>query len=164
MEQGREPSSPSAPWVGARGPVRDRIPAHQPPGPPRYRGFQAVVGARAAAAVFRPPPLFFFPPSYTHRPWFTPPAAPARSWAVVQKPTNDFVCVLVEIDSRPPKPSPGSHMPWGLHRVGDLRPDFDLPYTRPPVLKTSGGSPGRGFAPTGAVGVSLRRSGPGAPA
>jgi hypothetical protein len=85
-------------------------------------------GARRQLGEFRGPAFFgrrfsfFLPPSYTHRPWFTRPAPPARSRAVVQKPTNDSVCVLVEIDSRPPEPSPGSHMPGALGRDPRFRP------------------------------------------
>lgn len=122
------------PGLVQRRPVLDRRPAHQRPRGPlsgAYRGCRGLERRRP----FRPLLLFFFPPSYTHRPWFTPPAAPARSLAGVRRPTNDFVCVLVEIDSRPPKPSPGSHMPRGLGRVGDS----DLPCSRPPVLDFFGG-------------------------
>jgi hypothetical protein len=152
MEQGREPSSPSAPWFGATEACTRQAPRASAAPRPLFRGLQGCFRGVERRRPFRPLLLFFFPPSYTHRPWFTRPAAPARSWAGVRKPTNDFVCVLVEIDSRPPNPSPGSHMPRGLGRVGD----FDPPCSRPPVLDFSGASPGRSWGPTGAVAVSLQ--------
>lgn len=73
-----------------------------------------------AAAGFAAPlslSLSFSSPSYTHRPWFTRPAAQRRSGAAGRIPRNDFVWGSLEIDSRPPDPSPGSHMPRCLGRA-----------------------------------------------
>ncbi|RKU39709.1 hypothetical protein DL546_000339 [Coniochaeta pulveracea] len=77
-------------------------------------------------------PRFLSPPSYTHRPWFTPPAAPAGSGVGKKVPTNPFVWGKIEMDSRPPGPSPGSHAPRELGAASSR----DLPYkTTYPILR-----------------------------
>ena len=75
-------------------------------------------------------PSFSFPPSYTHRPWFTRSAAPTRSGVRAEIPTKSFVWGKFQIDSRPPNPSPGSHTSRGLGRERPRpAPRFDLPYS-----------------------------------
>jgi hypothetical protein len=132
MGQVREPSSPSAPsfWRSGR-PDEPDIPRTgrwaaiftAVPGPKGRRWgaiFTAVPGPEAGRAIsgasHLAAPLSFSSPSYTHRPWFTRPAAPRRSGAAGRIPRNDFVWGSLEMGSRPPKPSPGSHMPRGLGR------------------------------------------------
>jgi hypothetical protein len=116
----REPSSPSAPsfWRGGRPDEPDNPRTGRwaavftaVPGPEGQRPGRTISSASHLAA-----PLSFSSPSYTHRPWFTRPAAQRRSWAAGRIPTNDLVWGSLEIGSRPPKPSPGSHMPRGLGR------------------------------------------------
>jgi hypothetical protein len=70
--------------------------------------------------------VLFSSPSYTHRPWFTTPAAQRPSRAGFRIPRNDFVWGLVEMCSRPPNPSPGSHRMWGLGRVPAHGPTLHL--------------------------------------
>ena len=106
--------------AGPRTSRRARAPGTLSSDTPRPAGRR---GKRRAGAPKAPPldsfplaRLSFLSPSYTHRPWFTPPAAPRGSRVGGGIPRNDFVWEILEIGSRPPNPSPGSHRIWGLGR------------------------------------------------
>lgn len=114
----------------------------------RARKPRASAAGLGPRALFLLLPSFSFPPSYTHRPWFTRSAAPSRSGVRAEIPTKSFVWEKFQIDSRPPSPSPGPHASSGLGRERParrrpstypiLRPTLylDLPYTSTyPILR-----------------------------